>query len=160
MALYLLFILFAYYILRAASESMFLNKFDIDKLPNLYILMAVFGGALGYVYSKAAARTSLHAAVTWTLFLSILCLIGIWFPLRARESTTVYVFAVWVRLFSVVTVTQGWVVATNLFTSREAKRLYGPLGMGMVAGAVFGGEFAAQTVKFIGTDNLLLRAHR
>lgn len=155
MALYLLFILFAYYILRAASESMFLNKFDIDKLPNLYILMAVFGGALGYVYSKAAARTSLHAAVTWTLFLSILCLIGIWFPLRARESTTVYVFAVWVRLFSVVTVTQGWVVATNLFTSREAKRLYGPLGMGMVTGAIFGGEFTTHMVRFIGTDNLL-----
>jgi HEAT repeat protein len=155
MALYLLFVMFAYYTLRAVSESMFLNKFDIDKLPNLYILMAVFGGALGYVYSKAAARTSLHAAVTWTLFLSILCLIALWFPLRSRNSAMVYVFAVWVRLFSVVSVTQGWVVATNLFTSREAKRLYGPLGMGMVTGAVFGGEFAAQMVRFIGTDNLL-----
>src|SRR5579864_6615664 len=155
MSLYLLLVMFAYYILRAASESLFLNKFDIDKLPNLYILMAVFGGALGYIYSKAAARTSLHAAVTWTLFISILCLVLMWFPLRGRESTMVYVFAVWVRLFSVVTVTQGWVVATNLFTSREAKRLYGPLGMGMVVGAIFGGEFAAQTVRFIGTDNLL-----
>jgi len=60
-----------------------------------------------------------------------------------------------VRLFSVITVTQGWVVATNLFTSREAKRLYGPLGFGMVLGAILGAEFAAQTVKFIGTDNLL-----
>jgi len=155
MALYLLFVMFAYYILKAASESMFLNKFDIDKLPNLYILMALFGGVLGYVYSKAAARTSLHAAVTWTLFLSILCLIAIWFPLRRRESIILYVFAVWVRMFSVITVTQGWVVATNLFTSREAKRLYGPLGMGMVVGAIFGGEFTTQMVKFIGTNNLL-----
>src|SRR5579862_902794 len=125
MSLYLLLVMFAYYILRSSSESMFLNKFDIDKLPNLYILMAVFGGALGYVYSKAAARTSLHTAVTWTLFLSILCLLAMWFPLRSRSSIMIYVFAVWVRLFSVVTVTQGWVVATNLFTSREAKRLYG-----------------------------------
>jgi ATP/ADP translocase len=155
MSLYLLFVMFAYYILRSASESLFLNKFDIDKLPNLYILMAVFGGALGYIYSKAAAHTSLHTAVTWTLFLSILCLVIMWFPLRGRDSTMVYVFAVWVRLFSVVTVTQGWVVATNLFTPREAKRLYGLLGMGMVAGAIFGGELTTQLVRFIGTDDLL-----
>jgi len=95
MALYLLFVMFAYYILKAASESLFLNKFDIDKLPNLYILMAVFGGALAFAYSKAAARTSLHAAVTWTLFLSILCLIAIWSPLRRHDPATLYVFAVW-----------------------------------------------------------------
>ena len=64
MSLYLLFVLFSYYVLKSASESMFLNKFDIDKLPNLYILMAIFGGALAYVYSKLAARTSLKSAVT------------------------------------------------------------------------------------------------
>ncbi len=132
MALYLLFVLFAYYVLKSASESMFLNKFDIDKLPNLYILLAVFGGVLAYVYSKVAARTSLNTAVTWTLFLSIACLIAMWFPLRYRQPAMVYTFAVWVRLFSVVTVTQGWVVATNLFNAREAKRVYGLLGMGMV----------------------------
>src|ERR1051326_1405084 len=155
MSLYLLFVLFAYYILKSASESMFLNKFDIDKLPNLYILMAVFGGGLAFVYSKTAARTSLHSTVTWTLGLSVACLVAMWYPLRTRNSAIVYVFAVWVRLFSVVTVTQGWVVASNLFTSREAKRVYGLLGMGMIAGAIFGGEFTTQMVRFIGTNNLL-----
>jgi ATP/ADP translocase len=49
MSLYLLFVLFAYYVLKSASEAMFLNKFDIDKLPNLYILMAIFGGGLAFV---------------------------------------------------------------------------------------------------------------
>ncbi|HEY2018898.1 MAG TPA: HEAT repeat domain-containing protein, partial [Bryobacteraceae bacterium] len=155
MSLYLLFVLFAYYILKSASESMFLNKFDIDKLPNLYILMAVFGGALAFVYSKTAARTSLHSAVTWTIFISVACLLGMWYPLRTRNATIVYVFAVWVRMFSVVTVTQGWVVASNLFTSREAKRVYGLLGMGMIAGAIFGGEFTTQMVRFTGTNNLV-----
>jgi len=156
MSLYLLFVLFSYYVLKSASEAMFLNKFDIDKLPNLYILMAIFGGGLAFVYSKTAARTSLHTAVTWTVFLSVACLLGMWYPLRNRNATTmVWVFAVWVRLFSIVTVTQGWVVASNLFTSREAKRVYGLLGMGMIAGAVVGGEFTTQTVRFIGTNNLL-----
>jgi ATP/ADP translocase/HEAT repeat protein len=155
MSLYMLMVLFAYYILKSASESLFLNKFDIDKLPVFYIMMAVFGGALAMVYSKAAARSSLHTAVTWTLAISIICLVIMWFPLRSRNETIVYVFAVWVRLFSVVVVTQGWVVASNLFNSREAKRVYGLLGMGMVVGAISGGEFTNQMVKFIGTNNLL-----
>jgi AAA family ATP:ADP antiporter len=155
MGLYLLLVLFAYYVLKSASESMFLNKFDIDKLPNLYILMAIFGGALAYVYSKVAARTSLGTAVAWTMFVSIACLLGMWLPLRTRNPAIVYTFAVWVRMFSIVTVTQGWVVASNLFDSREAKRVYGLLGMGMVVGAVFGGEFTNRAVHLIGTDNLL-----
>ncbi|MDQ6664991.1 MAG: hypothetical protein M3Z23_11425 [Acidobacteriota bacterium] len=53
-------------------------------------------------------------------------------------------------------VSQGWLVAANVFTPREAKRLYGLLGAGAVVGAVFGGTLTAQTVKLIGTRNLLL----
>ena len=156
MSLYLLFVMFAYYVLRSASEAMFLNKFDIDKLPNLYILMAIFGGGLAFAYSKTAARTSLHATVTWTVFLSVACLLGMWYPLRNRNvMAMIWVFAVWVRLFSIVIVTQGWVVASNLFTSREAKRVYGLLGFGMIAGAVLGGEFTTRMAPKIGTNNLL-----
>src|SRR5260370_35438253 len=157
MSLYLLFVLFAYYVLKSASEAMFLNKFDIDKLPNLYILMAIFGGGLAFVYSKTAARTSLHAAVTWTVFLSVACLLGMRYPRRNRNATTmIYVFAVWVRLFSVVTVTQGWVVASNLFTSREAKRVYGLLGIGLIAGAVCSGGTTTRMVRIIATHDLLI----
>jgi hypothetical protein len=35
MFLYLMFVLFAYYILKPVSRAMFLSKFDIDKLPSL-----------------------------------------------------------------------------------------------------------------------------
>ena len=51
MFFYLLFVLFAYYILKPASRAMFLNKLEVDKLPWLYILIAVFAcraaGTLG-----------------------------------------------------------------------------------------------------------------
>src|SRR6476660_7511364 len=64
MALYLMLVLFAYYILKPVSRSLFLNKFDIDKLPYLYILIAVAGGLLAYVYTKVALHFSLQVAVT------------------------------------------------------------------------------------------------
>ncbi len=41
---YLFSVLMAYYIVKPVSRSMFLTKFDVDKLPSLYIVIAVAGG--------------------------------------------------------------------------------------------------------------------
>ena len=76
MFFYLLSVLFAYYILKPVSRAMFLTKFDIDKLPSLYILIAIFGGIFAYLYSKLAAKTSLGAAVLATMSLSVICLVA------------------------------------------------------------------------------------
>jgi AAA family ATP:ADP antiporter len=156
MFFYLLFVLFAYYIVKPVSRAMFLTKFDIDKLPVLYILIALFGGVLAYFYSKVATKVSLSAAVSWAMGLSILILVVMWWLIRMRIPWMVYALNIWVSLFSVILVSQGWLVASNLFNAREAKRLYPILDMGMVVGAAFGGEFTKRAVALIGTESLLL----
>jgi ATP:ADP antiporter, AAA family len=154
MFFYLMFVLFAYYIVKPVSRAMFLTKFDVDKLPMLYILIAAFGGAFAYIYSRTAARSSLQTAVFWTMLLSVVSLIGFWGLIHLPWM--VYVLNIWVGLFSIILVSQGWLVASNLFDAREAKRLYPLLGMAMVLGAAFGGEFTARTALLVGTRNLLL----
>jgi ATP/ADP translocase len=154
MFFYLLSVLFAYYILKPVSRAMFLTKFDFDNLPALYILIAAVGGVFAYLYSKLAAKTSLRAAVFVTMSLSVASLVAIWALIRF--SWMLYVLNVWVSLFSIVLVSQGWLVASNIFDAREAKRLYPVLGMGMVLGAACGGEFTSRTARIVGTQNLLL----
>jgi AAA family ATP:ADP antiporter len=154
MFFYLLFVLFAYYILKPVSRAMFLTKFDPDNLPALYILIAAFGGVFAFLYSKLAARTSLRAAVFATMALSVICLCAIWALIHFPWM--IYVLNIWVSLFSIVLVSQGWLVASNIFDAREAKRLYPLLGMGMVLGAACGGEFTSRTARLVGTHNLLL----
>src|SRR5689334_21308833 len=154
MFFYLVCVLFAYYILQPVSRSMFLTRFDPDKLPWLYILIAAFGGIFAYMWSKLAARTSLSTAVFWTMALSVGSLCGIWALIHFEWM--VYVLNIFVSLFSIILVSQGWLVASNIFDAREAKRLYPLLGMGMVLGAAFGGEFTHLTAKWLGTRNLLL----
>src|SRR5580704_14195570 len=156
MFFYLLFVLFAYYIVKPVSRAMFLTKFDIDKLPLLYILIALFGGILAYFYSRLATKVSLNAAISWAMGLSVLTLVVMWWLIRLRIPWMVYVLNIWVSLFSVILVSQGWLVASNLFNAREAKRLYPILDMGMVIGAAFGGEFTQRAVALIGTESLLL----
>src|SRR6185369_17069864 len=154
MFFYLLAVLFAYYVLKPVSRSMFLTKFDIDQLPSLYILIAVFGGIFAYLYSKLAAKSSLRTAVFWTMALSVLSLVSMWALIHLPWM--IYVLNIWVSLFSIVLVSQGWLVAGDIFDAREAKRLYPLLGMGMVLGAAFGGEFTNRTALLLGTRNLLL----
>src|SRR5438876_755297 len=125
MSVYMLCVLFAYYILKAVSTAFFLKKFDIDKLPYLYMLIAVVGGILAYAYTRVAVRSSLTAAVNWATAITVACLVVIWWALRFKFGWMIYVFNIWVSMFSIVTVSQGWLVAANVFDSREAKRLYG-----------------------------------
>ena len=156
MSLYLLLVLLAYYILKPVSRALFLNKFDIDKLPYLYILIAAAGGLLAYVYTKVAVRSSLQTAVTGAMAFSVGMLVLIWWLIGLNQAWVYYFFNIWVSLFSVLLVSQGWLVAANVFTPREAKRLYGLLGAGAVIGAAFGGEFTARAVKYIAPRELLL----
>ena len=49
-------VLFAYYILKPVSRALFVNTFDMDQLPYLYILIAVAGGMPAYAYPCVAVR--------------------------------------------------------------------------------------------------------
>lgn len=156
MALYLMLVLFAYYILKPVSRALFLNSFDIDKLPWLYVLIAAIGGVLAYLYTKMAVRSSLGRAVDLANIFCTVVLVGFWWLIQVKQAWVIYAFNIWVSLFSIILVSQGWLVAANVFTPREAKRLYGILGVGSVIGAAFGGQFTAVMVYYIGTTNLVL----
>jgi AAA family ATP:ADP antiporter len=156
MALYLFLVLVAYYILKPVSRAMFLSEFDIDKLPYLYILIAAAGGFMAYFYTKVAVHASLIAAVNACTFFMIGSLVLIWYLLGFGWDWMLYVFNVFVSLFSITLVSQGWLIAANLFTPTEAKRLYGILGVGAVVGGAVGGTFTAKMVHLVGTRNLLL----
>src|SRR5579884_2889440 len=74
MTLYLMLVLFAYYILKPVSRAIFLNKFDIDKLPWLYVLIAGVGGVLAYGYTRVAVKSSLKRAVNIATVFSVVVL--------------------------------------------------------------------------------------
>jgi ATP/ADP translocase len=156
MFLYLMCVLLSYYILKPSSRALFLNKFDTSHLPYLYMVMAVSGGILAYAYSRIAVMWSLRAAVNASVAFVIICLLQIWQLLDTGESWVYYVFNVWVSLFSLILVSQGWLVASQVFNAREAKRVYGTLAGGAVLGAAIGGSVTAQFASALGTRNLLL----
>src|SRR5689334_23855232 len=90
MALYLFFVMVAYYILKPVSAAMFLHKLGPKDLPYLYMLIAAIGGIVSYVYTKTAVRSSLSQAVTWSMCVAVLCLIVLWHVLALHLSWVLY----------------------------------------------------------------------
>src|SRR5579862_1721062 len=78
MGLYLFFVMVAYYILKPVSAAMFLHKLGAKDLPYLYMLTAACGGIVSYLYTKTSVKSSLAAAVTWAMAVSVLCLVALW----------------------------------------------------------------------------------
>ena len=156
MGLYLFWVMVAYYILKPVSAAMFLNRFDVTRLPYLYILIALGSGLLAYLYTRVALKASLAVAVRWTMAIAVLCLLALWRLVGPGRPQMLYVFNIWVSLFSVILASQGWLVASHVFQPREAKRLYGLLGLGAVVGAGAGSIVTTWTVRLVGERNLIL----
>ncbi len=131
-------------ILKPVSWGLFLNRFEISRLPYLYILIAAVGGLLAYLYTSVAVRASLETAVAAATAV-----------IDVGSAGLLYVFSVFVSLLGIVFLAQGWLIAGVLFDSREAKRLYGLLGLGAIAGAAAGSSLTALAAARWGTKNLL-----
>jgi AAA family ATP:ADP antiporter len=155
LGLYFVFIMVANNILKPVSWGLFLNRFDVSRLPYLYILVAVVGGLLAYLYTKIVVVASLEAAVAAATGLCVVCLLLFWALIDVGSTALLYVFSVFVSLVGIVFLAQGWLIAGTFFDSREAKRLYGLLGLGAIAGAACGSSFTAYAAARVGTKNLL-----
>ena len=67
-----------------------------------------------------------------------------------------YLFYIWVNLYGVLAVSLLWLLANAVFNAREARRLFGFIGTGGIAGSVLGGVFTGWAASWLGTENLLL----
>lgn len=144
-------------IVKPIRNSLFLVKFGAEKLPYVFMLVALFSAVVASIYSKYSKRTRLNVMIAITLLICIACLFLIWLMLHAgyQGSWFLYAFYVWVALFAVITGAQFWLLANYVFNAREAKRLFGLIGAGAISGAIFGGFLAKYLAILIKTKNLI-----
>jgi AAA family ATP:ADP antiporter len=142
---------------KVARDALFLARFQAVQLPYADIASAALVGFVvaGYVYlsRKLSLRTLLVGS---QLFFASNCAL---FWLLARYSHPAWlfpIFYVWVGIFGVLAPTQVWTLANYALTTREAKRIFGIVGGGAIAGAIFAGYFAKTVSKAFGTETLLL----
>jgi AAA family ATP:ADP antiporter len=157
--------LFTYYLLivtfyvmgRAARVAIFLDHFKPVQQPYVDISVALLASFIIAPYIRAGRWVSLHNLQTGSLLFFSVNLLGFWWGVHFGNSAWLStVFYVWVGVCGVLTVAQVWTLANSVWTTREAKRLFGILGSGGIIGGSVGGFLTNRVTSLFGTDAILL----
>lgn len=144
-------------IVKPSVTGLFLARFGVENLPLAFVLVAVAAMILSYYYSRILTRISFYLLMKRTIAISvgILIVFGILLGFHILVSWVIYLFYIWVALFAVLSASQFWILANLVFNVREAKRLFGFIGSGAIAGGIFGGYLTSILAPAIGSENLL-----
>lgn len=155
--LYLLLIIGAYTGGKIARDALFLDRFEAVKLPYADIASAVLVGIIVAGYLVIARRVSLRDLLVGSLvFFASNCVL-FWYLAHYYSLPWLFpVFYVWVGIFGVLGPAQVWTLANYVLTTREAKRIFGVVGAGAIAGWIFGGFASRTAIRRFGTESLIL----
>lgn len=147
-------------IVKPTITSLFLSELSSDALPLGYVLTAIMAVVGSHFYNKFLEKYPLNKIIENTIYGAIVSLIlfGVYFNFNSAGGYIMYVPYVWVAIFGLLTASQFWILANLVYNVREAKRVFGFIGAGAIAGGIFGGYLTSILTKVISTENLLFVA--
>jgi AAA family ATP:ADP antiporter len=148
----------SYVIGKVAGAALFLARFPAKQLAYADISSSVLVALVVAGYVLIARRVPfLNLLVCSMLFFAANC--GLFWGFAHYHSSLTWLapaFYIWVKIFGVLAPTQIWTLANYVLTTREAKRVFGMVGGGAIAGWIFAGYFSKVIAKMFGTESLLL----
>ncbi|MEZ4982420.1 MAG: hypothetical protein R2769_12725 [Saprospiraceae bacterium] len=146
-------------IVKPTVNSLFISKFGVQSLQRL-LYSYNFAAVISTFYSRVLLKQSLLKIFLGIQIFSIISLVvfGVLLQLNFLEGWILYLFYVWMAIFGILSASQFWILANIVFNAREAKRLFGFIGSGAIAGGIFGGYLTSVLAELIGSENLLFVA--
>jgi ATP:ADP antiporter, AAA family len=157
MFLYYYLILVTYYFLKPARDSLFLVKLGPAQLPVIFILIAVMVVPVTTLYTRAGRSLKLNQLINTTTIFLIINLMILWWLIQLGYNWVFYLFYIWVSIYGILVTSQYWLFANAIFDPTQAKRIFVPLGVGGILGAITGGEITNIIIKVfnVQTEDLL-----
>jgi AAA family ATP:ADP antiporter len=147
-------------LLKSTASSMFLAELGAAQLPIAFLWVAVTAAVSTLVFSVLSQRFALTTLIQFTHVVT--ASITVWFMLLLKFGEPgrgeLFIFYVWSNLFGVITVSQVYLLAGELFGIREAKRLFVWVGVAAISGGVFGGYLTSVLATFLSGAALLSTA--
>jgi len=141
---------------RVVRDTLFLSRFPSSWLPSMYLWVALGVFIQAGLYSRIADRFRRDRTLMASLSVAILLMIASRVLVWAGVKYFLPVLYVLVELIGSLLILQSWTLANDIFTTREAKRLFGLVGAGGVLSSVVVGFGSRAAVARLGTPELLL----
>lgn len=142
--------------LETARDALFLGKLPPSRLTFVYVLLAGLALVVTRYNERFVRRFGRRNALVFTLVASAYGTTVLHF--LPQTALVVFALYVWSGLLGTVLVVQFWLLAGQLFTVSQGKRLFGPIAAGGVLGAVIGASLAALLLMVVDVRSLLLVA--
>ncbi|MCZ6634860.1 MAG: MFS transporter [bacterium] len=152
---YYFLVMCAFSVIKPVRSALLLDRLGISWLPVGFVGAAVVTGLVVFVVGWLDDRLPERRRVSGSMAILFLNLLMFRFLFDQGSNWVALVFYIWANLFSSILIMQFWLVAGDLFTPREAKRLFGWVGAGGIVGAIVGPGLAFNAVAYVGTENLI-----
>jgi AAA family ATP:ADP antiporter len=146
------------YLIKPFKSSLFLQIHGAGKLPHIYIATAAVVGITIFYFSRWSRSISPFRLTLITLCALIASLLLFRELLFRKDPVAPSAFYIWADLFPLLLVSQFWLLSSELFTTNQAKRLFGVIGAGGLLGGVAGSIFSGRTADILGSESLLVIA--
>ncbi len=147
----------AFVVGRTVSSTLFLKRIDPKYLPFVYVASAIFVSLFSVIYTRIGdkLRQDRTIMISFAIFAVLILLLRGVLEVAANSLLLMGALYVFVEVIGTIAIIQFWIFANDVYTTREAKRLFAFIGAGgTIASMVFGG-LVRTTVKAVGTPNLL-----
>ena len=154
---YLFLIISSFVVSKAARDALFLERYAAVQLPFVDIAIGLLVGVVVAVYIRIGRSVTLPALQAGSLLLlAAVSLLFWWLTIGVSGAWLFPVIYIWVGMFGVLAPSQVWTLANYVFTTRAAKRVFGLVGSGAIAGWIVGGLLTERLAERLGTENMLL----
>jgi len=133
----------AHGVLETARDALFLARLPAERLPWVYVAMAGAGTVLAWLSARRRAPRAGGRRLSTILGVSAVVTASLALPAAETGTLLPYVVYVWTGLVATFGTVELWQLLGDRFTADQAKRLYGLIGAGAIAGVVVGSAFAA-----------------
>jgi AAA family ATP:ADP antiporter len=158
MFLYFFIVIAMNWMLKPVQKALYLAEFGAEKLKYANIAEGIFLILIVSVYVYFAKKLSRNKFNYSVISFFLFSFIAFWLLFKLQVPYLPAFFFLWQATFIITMTTAFWTLANDLFTTDQAKRLFGIIISGGSLGGVFGGFVTSQAVRWIAAEDILLIA--
>ena len=136
----------------AFRDAIFLIRFDKTYLPLMYIFIALIMAIAIEAYKKLTSKKDQITLIiiSGSIFSISLLIFQLYMP-----GWAIPIFYIWMEIVTILSVMQFWILAGEVFNTRQAKRLFPLIIAGGSISAISAGYSIRPFIEFFGSHQML-----
>ncbi|MGF1669532.1 MAG: NTP/NDP exchange transporter [Balneolaceae bacterium] len=126
---------------------------EVEQLAKVLNMVFAFLMVIGFTFLYKKVSRKMLVTVISLLFAGMFVMYG--FMLQTPSHLEVWSFYIFGDMFNTALVTLFWAFTNDIFTSEQAKRAYGFVGLGGIIGGIVGSTYVTLLVQQLGRETLL-----